>query len=208
MRYSRCRRRGLEAGTRGWSRSPSASRLMPSRSMTASERVLAGAVNERISSRPAVFEAEAQRRGGRLGRFAVPPGRAAQPPADLDRGDRRGVERDPLHAGQAERLARPEPFERSRAEAVRVELRLHRVGRRVRLRAQHQRVDFSGSPLRHATSPQEPRQNGTPHNGNQRSSSGSIGSSSPICAFSCSSRSVLRSLSPGAGTNGYQEPRL
>ena len=43
------------------------------------------------------------------------------------------------------------------------------------------------------------RQNGIPHSGNQRSSSGSIGSSPPICAFSCSSRSVLRSLSPGAG---------
>ena len=35
---------------------------------------------------------------------------------------------------------------------------------------------------------------GIPQSGNQRSSSGSIGSSSPICAFSCSSRSVERSL--------------
>ena len=51
-------------------------------------------------------------------------------------------------------------------------------------------------------------QNGTPQSGNHRSSSGSIGSSEPSCAFSCSSRSVLRCLSPGAATNGYQVPRL
>ena len=51
----------------------------------------------------------------------------------------------------------------------------------------------------------EPNQIGIPHSGNQRSSSGSIGSSSAICAFSCSSRSVLRSCAlPGCGTNGYQ----
>lgn len=53
------------------------------------------------------------------------------------------------------------------------------------------------------------RQIGIPQSGNQRSSSGSIGSSADICAFNCSSRSVARSLaSPGSGTNGYQQPRL
>ncbi len=59
-----------------------------------------------------------------------------------------------------------------------------------------------------------PDQIGIPQSGNQRSSSGSIGSSAAICALSCSSRSVARS--PGApsplpvvtGTNGYQKPRL
>ena len=39
--------------------------------------------------------------------------------------------------------------------------------------------------------------------------SGSSGISAPICALSCNSRSVARSwASPGAGTNGYQKPRL
>ena len=38
---------------------------------------------------------------------------------------------------------------------------------------------------------------GTPQSGNQRSSSGSIGSSPSICALSCSSRSTLRCCSPG-----------
>jgi hypothetical protein len=52
------------------------------------------------------------------------------------------------------------------------------------------------------------RQIGTPQSGNQRSSSGSIGSSVPACALSCSSRSTLRCCSPSAGTNGYQAPRL
>jgi hypothetical protein len=52
------------------------------------------------------------------------------------------------------------------------------------------------------------RQTGMPHSGNHRSSSGSIGSSSPICALSCSSRSVERCWAPPAGTNGYQLPRL
>jgi len=51
-------------------------------------------------------------------------------------------------------------------------------------------------------------QMGIPHRGNQRSSSGSKGSSGPVAALICSSRSVLRCLSPGAGTKGYQVPRL
>ena len=51
-------------------------------------------------------------------------------------------------------------------------------------------------------------QMGIPQRGNQRSSSGSKGSSVPVAALICSSRSVLRCLSPGAGTKGYQEPRL
>ena len=51
-------------------------------------------------------------------------------------------------------------------------------------------------------------QMGIPHRGNQRSSSGSKGSSAPVAALICSSRSVLRCLSPAAGTKGYQLPRL
>ena len=51
-------------------------------------------------------------------------------------------------------------------------------------------------------------QMGIPQRGNQRSSSGSKGSSVPVAALICSSRSVLRCLSPAAGTNGYQLPRL
>ena len=51
-------------------------------------------------------------------------------------------------------------------------------------------------------------QMGIPHRGNQRSSSGSKGSSGPVAALIWSSRSVLRCLSPAAGTNGYQLPRL
>ena len=51
-------------------------------------------------------------------------------------------------------------------------------------------------------------QMGIPQRGNQRSSSGSKGSSVPVAALICSSRSVLRCLSPGAGTNGYHVPRL
>jgi hypothetical protein len=51
-------------------------------------------------------------------------------------------------------------------------------------------------------------QMGIPQRGNQRSSSGSKGSSAPVAALICSSRSGLRRLSPGEGTNGYQLPRL
>ena len=42
-------------------------------------------------------------------------------------------------------------------------------------------------------------QMGIPQRGNQRSSSGSKGSSEPVAALICSSRSVLRCLSPGRG---------
>jgi hypothetical protein len=56
---------------------------------------------------------------------------------------------------------------------------------------------------------------GIPQSGNQRSNSGSIGSSELICALICSSRSVERCPpespalpAPSAGTNGYQKPRL
>ena len=46
------------------------------------------------------------------------------------------------------------------------------------------------------------RYRGMSQRGNQRSSSGSSGSSAPICAFRRSSRSLSRCCSPPAGTNG------
>ncbi len=49
---------------------------------------------------------------------------------------------------------------------------------------------------------------GMSQSGNQRSSSGSTGSSGPIWALMRSSRSLSRCCSPPDGTNGYQKPRL
>src|ERR1700682_6380009 len=71
-----------------------------------------------------------------------------------------------------------------------------------------------GSAAPPARSARPAAQIGIPHSGNQRSNSGSIGSSALIWALICSSRSVERSPpapslpAPGAGTNGYQNPRL
>lgn len=57
IRYSTCLRSGLSSVSNGWSKSPSASRIMPSRCMTRCERTLTTAVIATTSRRPSVEKA-------------------------------------------------------------------------------------------------------------------------------------------------------
>ena len=69
-------------------------------------------------------------------------------------------------------------------------------------------AEFTGDGLIPDWSPDARRRSGSPQRGNQRSSSGSTGSSAPICAFSRSSRSLSRCWSPARGHERVEAPRL
>jgi len=106
---------------------------MPIRSITRSERTLAGMVNETTSFSPTRPNPSTSEALARLGRVALPPMLRVEAPTDLHGGHERSVETRHGGAGEPYERCRPHNLDRPQAEAVVVEMRLDALHQCVRL---------------------------------------------------------------------------